>query len=76
MFYTDTIYSQQKILLAVKTEFLGLNPEGSATKYYCFTEKNIGHNPVFQAGGSMCILLAYDMKPQSKPRYLFYTLAK
>ena len=38
-----------------------------------FYRKNIGHNPVFQAGGSMCILFAYDMKPQSKYTYLFYT---
>ena len=59
MFYTDFIHRQQKILLAVKTEFSGLNRGCSATKYYCFLKKYIGHNPVFQAGGSMCIL--FDM---------------
>ena len=39
MFYTDFIHRQQKILLAVKTEFSGLNRGCSATKYCCFTEK-------------------------------------
>ena len=59
MFYTDFIYRQRKIFLAVKTEFSGLNPEGSATKYYYFTEKILDIIQFFKLEGQCvyCLLM-------------------
>ena len=59
MFYTDFIHRQQKILLAVKTEFSGLSRGCSATKYYCFTEKILDIIQFFKLEGQCVYCLTW-----------------